>query len=87
MFTPTTAEQALSLGFTHHASYYGIPVWVNSDLTAFTASPKYRVTIPLVVAISFVELLVGSAANVFRKSGKRRGYRFRVGEEIPVGHT
>lgn len=42
MFRYMTQEQAILNGFTHHGSYYGIPLWLAPDHPDFPVSTKWE---------------------------------------------
>ena len=47
LFDHMTAAQALENGFTHHGSYYGIPVWIK-PFSGFQLATKWAALEPLV---------------------------------------
>lgn len=50
-----TASKALSLGFTHHGSYYGIPVWIGDPHGEFRVATKWAPMECLMTAAQAIE--------------------------------
>lgn len=70
-----TESQAVSEGFTHHGSYYGIPVWMSDEEIPMVAT-KWRPLEPLMTLFhyveGFVQMLSGEDENYFMFVQKRK---------------
>jgi len=74
-----TKKTALGHGFTHHGSYYGIPIWIgNFDSECPVVSAKAVWLDPVMDLFSYVESVVRSVAYPDREPS----FCFRVGKAI-----
>lgn len=62
----TSAKEAKALGFTHHGSLYGVPVWIDPDPHDFKVAVKCIVFEPLVDLIEVMEHIMGIDGTPFR---------------------
>lgn len=72
-----TEGQAKAEGFTHHGSYYGIPIWLgNLDDDGPTVAAKWA---PMELAMKLAHHIEGFCQEI---AGKPRGFWFTVKKEI-----
>lgn len=50
-----TASEALAEGFSHHGSYYGLPVWMNPDGEAPMVATKWALLEPVMTLFHYIE--------------------------------
>lgn len=74
-----TAKEAVSHGFTHHGSYYGIPCWIAPD-AGFMVATKWAPLEHLMTIFHVIEGILG--ATFFPE--REPAFKFMVGEEIRV---
>jgi hypothetical protein len=70
-----TKKEALAIGFTHHGSYYGIPVWITEDYFPMVAA-KWSPLEYVMTLFHYVEAFIQSL------SMEDRGFMFHVGPPI-----
>jgi hypothetical protein len=52
----TTSAEALAHGFTHHGSYFGIPVWIGDlESDCLLVEPKHVALDPLMTLFHWIE--------------------------------
>lgn len=73
-----TVKEAVSHGFTHHGSYYGIPCWIAPD-AGFMVATKWA---PLEHLMTIFHVIEGVIGVVFLE--REPAFKFLVGEEIQV---
>lgn len=76
MFGFVTKNEALELGFTHHASYYGIPLWITDDEFPMVAT-KWE---PLEHVMTLFHYIEGFM-NTFSPMDEQ-GFLFKIGPPI-----
>lgn len=73
------ARKAVSLGFTHHGKYFGIPVWLSEDGEGgLMVSPKWAPMEYVMICFHYVE---GVMASLLYPDDEPV-FRFMVGREI-----
>lgn len=73
----TTASEAKSIGCTHHASYYGIPLWMGDvDSDAPLAFAKWLPLDYLMPVFSYIEGICNCLL------GNEPTFMFKIGREI-----
>lgn len=72
-----TKKEALTLGFTHHGSYYGIPIWISDDDIPMVAA-KWA---PFELVISVVHYIEGFMWPVFFPH-EQPGFQFYYKDSI-----
>lgn len=78
MFKLMTDEEATYLGFSHHGSYYGVPIYLGWDARGPAALPKSALLLGPVVWLMRLEALLH---NLF--CAPTAGvHRYRIGDEI-----
>ncbi len=70
-----TKKEALAIGFTHHGSYYGIPIWI-SDETYPMVAAKWA---PMEFLISTFHVLEGLGHLV---THNEPGFMFQIKDPI-----
>ena len=73
-----TKKEALAGGFTHHGSYYGIPLWIGDPEGKFMVATKWAPMELLMTAAHYIEAFL---EMVFFPD-EEPGFRFWVGPEI-----
>ena len=72
-----TTKEALSLGFTHHGKYFGIPCWVAPD-KGFMVATKWA---PLEHLMSVFHVIEGVVRSVMYPD-QEPVFQFLLGQEI-----
>lgn len=72
-----TEKQALEIGFTHHGSYYGIPIWISDDAYPLVAA-KWAPMEYLITAGHYIE---GFIQSVFYPNDEQ-GFIFQFNRPI-----
>ena len=73
-----TKREALANGFTHHGSYYGIPLWLAPYNPDFPVAAKWAPLEWLMSAFTFIEQTISSL--VFPND--EPAFQFGIGEPI-----
>lgn len=76
MFGFMTKDEALKAGFTHHGSYYGIPLWITDSETPMVAT-KWEPLEYVMTMFHYIEGFIQSC----QEEGMR-GFLFRIGPPI-----
>jgi len=74
----TTEKQAKINGFTHHGSYYGIPIWINAESEMPEVMAKFLPFELFFFIFSQIELLLIRLTNM-------DGFMFKIGKPIKDG--
>lgn len=77
LFDHMTATQALENGFTHHGSYYGIPLWVAPG-NSFMAATKWAAMEPVLSLFHVIESVVRGVFQPYAEPV----FKFGIGREI-----
>lgn len=72
-----TKKEALLNGFTHHGSYYGIPLWINPN-NDFVVATKW---LPMEYVMDLVHVIEYIVQDVFY-SDIDHFFSFNIGKEI-----
>lgn len=78
MFGYTTAKQALTLGYTHHGKYFGIPVWLAPNDPEFPVQTKWTPLELAFTAAMWIEQFL--ACNFFPE--REPSFQFWIGDPI-----
>ena len=74
-----TAKNAKAQGFTHHGSYFGIPIWIGDvESIAPLVAPKWA---PMELGMTVAHHIEQILASIFWM-GQEPVFRFWVGEPI-----
>jgi hypothetical protein len=68
-------KEAKYIGFTHHGSYYGFPVWIADD-EDFSVAAKFHILEWVIPVISYVEMFISNLM------GYEEAFMFKIGEKI-----
>ena len=69
-------KQAMCYGFTHNASYYGLPVYISID-EKFMVAAKWAALDFLIPVISFIETSLNYIFPFYQE-----GFRFKIVGEL-----
>jgi hypothetical protein len=72
-----TKKEALTIGFTHHGSYYGIPIWISDDYIPMVAA-KWA---PMEYLMTFFHIMEGLMHSYFHPEDEP-GFEFYFGKPI-----
>ena len=72
-----TEKQALQIGFTHHGSYYGVPIWISDDSFPMVAA-KWA---PMEFLITVNHYLESFYQSMFHPDDEP-GFLFCIGKPI-----
>lgn len=76
----TNAEKAQSMGFSHHASFYGIPIWIGE---LHTDQPIVMVKwSPMNLLMDLFELIEIISFGLVPRHDQEEDFMFTVGEPI-----
>lgn len=73
-----TVKEAKANGFTHHGSYFGIPVWIGDPEREFMVATKWA---PLELAMTAAHYIEGFLLSMFFPE-REPGFQFFVGDPI-----
>lgn len=73
-----TAANAKRIGFTHSASYYGLPMWIRQHGDGFTGTAKWRPADRLIPIMIEIEQFMRGILF----PGEEPVFQFRIGEAL-----